>query len=113
MVGGVETWLKGNISGLLGSTQFMAPVPISYDWARPWLLTILLAIGDVVKAAGMSFGGVHGIVGSYISPGMPESMVVAAVLSTPMKVSPEDTDWFLLRAPSMLVGGVAQPCSSL
>lgn len=70
-------------------------------------------IGESANAAGMSCGGVHGIPCPYNSPGIPEPAFALVVLSTPMKVRPEDIDALLLKAPSRLVGGVVQPVSTL
>lgn len=77
------------------------------------MFDIVDAVGESVNVAGMSLGGVHGIVGPYMSPDMPVSRSVVTVLSTPMNVSPEDIDWFGLRASSKLVGGVLQPALKL
>lgn len=96
------------LSGLARSTQLMAVLFMSYECERLCAFGNVAA-GESVNVAGISCGGVHGIVGPYISPDMPVSKS-AVEWSTPMKVSPEAIDWFRLRAPSKL-GGVAQPPS--
>lgn len=113
MFGGVETWLKANSSGLLGSTHPIVPWPISYDCERLWVDGMVDGIEESPNVAGISCGGVHGMPGPYNSPDIPGPTFAPAVLSTPMKVKPEDIDAFLLKAPSRLVGGVCQPVSTL